>query len=115
MNQKNELEVVEVDLTKLNYDARADTNIALYICEKYHVRCLTLVSIHYYSVRDGIVVSMDNDFYRYAYEENHCQSMNLLDCVKKYAVERAVNNGWEKLLHVKTIHDEVFVLVRKKE
>jgi hypothetical protein len=116
MNQKKESEVVvvEVDLTKLDYDARADTNIALYICEKYHVRCLTLLSIYYYSVRDGIVVSFYDDFYRYAYEENKCQSLNFLDCAKKYAVERAVNSGWEKLLHVKTIHNEFFVLVRNR-
>jgi len=114
MNQK-ELEVVEVDLSRLNYDARADLNIAMYICEKYHVRCLTLLSIHYYSVRDGIVVSFYDDFYRYAYEENHCsRAMNLLDCVKKFAIEQAVNNGWEKLLHVKTIHNEFFVLVKNR-
>jgi hypothetical protein len=74
-----------------------------------------LLSIYYYSARDGIVVFMDNDFYRYAYVENHCKSLNFLDCAKKYAVEHAVNNGWEKLLHVKTIHNEHFVLVGKKE
>jgi hypothetical protein len=114
MSQTN-LEVVEVDLSKLDYDARADTNIAMYICEKYHIRCLTLLSIHYFSIRDGIVLFFDNYFYRYAYEENNCQSLNFLDCAKKYAVERAVNSGWEKLLHVKTIHNEIFMLVRKKE
>jgi len=115
MTQKKELEVVEVDLSRLDYDARADTNIAMYICENYHVRCLTLLSIYFYSARDGIVVSIDNRFYRYAYEENHCQSLNFFECAKKYAVERAVNDGWEKLLHVKSIHNELFVLVRRKD
>jgi hypothetical protein len=58
---------------------------------------------------------MDNNFHRYAYEENHCQSLNFSDCVKKYAMERAVNDGWEKLLYVKSIFDEFFVLVKQKE
>jgi len=112
---KKTVDVVEVDLTGLNYDRRADTSIASYICGHYHVFCLALLSIYYYSAREGVVVSMDDDFYRYAYEEKNCQSISFLECVKKYAVERAVNNGWEKLLHVKTMFEEAFVLIKKRE